>query len=275
MLVGGSPGFKRKRGNLAEATVLDGRLLELDPLDPEVPAFLWLDYLHMGDDERAEAWVTETIGRDAEAEVSPLGRAVLAYYRGEDADAYAIATKELSQPLNNRLGSVSVYRIMVRDIALARGDLPEAEAVMEGWWEGVTDPIFKIDPELDSLMIRLHSLPVIAARDGRESAVRIASDLLSRYGDGSTRFSPAGHAQLLAYLHGFLGDTETSVRHLRQRERISVRDNPWFWYERNSLLAPIVDSPDFKAFMSELEAAANEQLRILRASGEEPPLPQA
>ena len=267
--------FKTNRGQVAEAVVLEERLLELDPLDPEVPAFLWLDYLHMGDDERAEAWVTETIRRDPEAEVSPLGRAVLAYYRGEDADAYAIAMEELSQTLNNRLGSISVYRIMVRDIALARGDLSEAEAVMEGWWEGVTDSAFAIDPELDSLMIRLNALPVIAARNGRETAQRIATDLLTRFGDGSTRFSPAGQASLLAYLHGFLGDPASSVRYLRQRDRIRMQDNPWFWYERNSLLAPIADTAEFRAFMSELEAAAEEQLRILRASGEEPPLPQA
>ena len=267
--------FKTNRGQVAEAVVLEERLLELDPLDPEVPAFLWLDYLHMGDDERAEAWVTETIRRDPEAEVSPLGRAVLAYYRGEDADAYAIAMEELSQTLNNRLGSISVYRIMVRDIALARGDLSEAEAVMEGWWEGVTDSAFAIDPELDSLMIRLNALPVIAARNGRETAQRIATDLLTRFGDGSTRFSPAGQASLLAYLHGFLGDPASSVRYLRQRDRIRMRDNPWFWYERNSLLAPIADTAEFRAFMSELEAGAEEQLRILRASGDEPPLPQA
>jgi TolB-like protein/Tfp pilus assembly protein PilF len=266
--------FNTNRGQVAEAVVLEERLLELDPLDPEVPAFLWLDYLHMGDDERAEAWVTETIRRDPEAEVSPLGRAVLAYYRGEDADAYAIAMEELSQPLNDRFGSVAVYRIMVRDIALARGDLSEAEAVMEGWWEGVTDSAFAIDPELDSLMIRLHALPVIAARNGRETAQRIAADLLTQFGDGSTRFSPAGQASLLAYLHGFLGDPASSVRYLRQRDRIRMRDNPWFWYERNSLLAPIADSPEFKAFMSELEAAATEQLRLLRASGKEPPLPR-
>ena len=273
--VGQLSNFNLNRGNVATATILNGRLLELDPLDPEVPAFLWVDYLHMGDDERAEAWVAETIRRDPEAEVSPLGRAVLAYFRSQDADAYAIATEELAQPLNNRLGSISVYRIMVRDIALSRGDVEEAEVVMEDWWNGVTDPDFSIDPELDSLMIRLHALPVIAARDGRESAVQIAGDLLARYGDGSARFSPAGQAQLLGYLHGFLGDPATSVRHLRQGDRISMRDNPWFWYERNSLLAPIADSPEFKAFMSELEAAAKEQLRILRASGEEPPLPQA
>jgi hypothetical protein len=183
--------------------------------------------------------------------------------------------EELSQTLNNRLGSISVYRIMVRDIALARGDLSEAEAVMEGWWEGVTDSAFAIDPELDSLMIRLHALPVIAARNGRETAQRIAADLLTQFGDGSTRFSPAGQASLLAYLHGFLGDPASSVRYLRQRDRIRMRDNPWFWYERNSLLAPIADTAEFRAFMSELEAAAEEQLRILRASGDEPPLPQA
>ena len=129
--MGSLAGFNFRRGNVAEAVVLNGRVLELDPLDPEVPASIWVGYLHLGDEERAEAWVAETIRLDPEAEVSALGPAVLAYDRGEDADAYAIAREELAQPLNNRFGSVSVYRIMVRDIALARGDVAEAEAVME------------------------------------------------------------------------------------------------------------------------------------------------
>ena len=63
--------------------------------------------------------------------------------------------------------------------------------------------------------------------------------------------------------------------HLRERNRAGVRDNPWFWYRRNSMLAPVSDTPEFKAFMAELEQAASEQLRVLRSSGEEPMLPQA
>ena len=271
--VGQLAGFNFRRSNVAEAVVLHGRVLELDPLDPEVPASLWVGYLHLGDEERAEAWVAETIRLDPEAEVSAMGPAVLAYDRGEDAEAYAMVREELAQPLNNRFGSVAVYRTMARDIALARGDVAEAEAVMEAWWSGVTDPAFEIDPELNSLMIRINALPVIAARDGRESAVRIADDLQSRYRDRLTVFSPAGRAQLLAYLHGFLGDAETCVRHLRERDRASLRDNPWFWYGRNSLMVPVADTPEFKGLVAELKATAAEQLRILRASGEEPPLP--
>ncbi len=271
--VGQLAGFNFRRGNAAEAAILNGRVLALDPLDPEVQASLLVTYLHLGDEERATAWGAATVGLDPEAEVSPLAQAILAYYRGEDAAAYAIAREELAQPLNNRFGSISVYRIMVRDIALARGDVSEAEAVMEGWWAGVTDTAFEIDPDLNSLSIRVNTLPVIAARDGRESAVRIANDLLSRYRDGVTIFSPARQADLLAYLHGFLGDAESCVRYLRERDRLNLRDNPWFWYGRNSLMAPVADTPAFKGFMAEREAAAAEQLRILRASGEETPLP--
>jgi hypothetical protein len=38
-------------------------------------------------------------------------------------------------------------------------------------------------------------------------------------------------------------------------------------------MAPVADTPAFKNFMAETEAATAEQLRILRASGKEPPLP--
>ncbi len=271
--VGQLGGFNFRRGNVAESTILNERVLALDPLDPEVPAIMYVNYLHMGDEERAGVWVAETVRLDPEAVVSPLGRSVLAFFRGREADAYAIAREELAKPKVSRFGSKTVYRIMIRDIALARGDLAEAEAVMEGWWAGVTDPAFEIDPELNSLFIRVDALPVVAARDGRESAVQIANDLLSRYREGSDILSPTAQAALLGLLHGFLGDAESCVRYLRERDRISVRDNPWFWYERNSVMAPVADTPGFKGFMAELKAAAAEQLRMLRASGEEPPLP--
>ena len=267
--------FNQNRGNLAEATILNGRVVELDPLDPEAPALMWENYLHMGDEERAEAWIGETVRRDPDAEVSGLGRAVLSYYRGEDAAAYEIARKKLTQPLDNRFLSEVVFRIIVRDVALAGGDVAEAEAVMEAWWPGVTDEQFVVDPSLDSLYPRLGALPVIAARDGREPAMKIARDLLAQYKEESTRLSVTAHANLLGYLHGFLGDAESSVRHLRERERVSMRDNPWFWYKRDSLMAPVADTPAFKMFMTELDGAAAEQLRILRGSGKEPSLPNS
>jgi TolB-like protein/Tfp pilus assembly protein PilF len=273
--VGQLANFSSNRGDFAESTILNGRLLELDPIDPEAPALLWSNYLHMGDEERAEPWIAETIRRDPDAEVSWLGPLVLAYYRGEDIQAARIAKQALSKPLDNRFASEVAARLIVRDVALARGDVAEAEAVIEAMWPGITEPDFVVDPSLDSLFPRLHALPVIAARDGRDAAVAIATDLLARIEQEPTRLSVIGRATVLAFLHGFLGDAETAVRHLRERKRAGVRDNPWFWYGRNSTLAPISETPEFKAFMAELEAAATEQLRVLRASGDEPDLPQA
>ncbi len=272
--VGQLANFSSNRGHFAEATILNGKVLELDPIDPEAPALLWVNYLHMGDDERAEPWIADTIRRDPDAEVSWLGPMVLAYYRGEDEKAVRIARQALSKPLDNRFASEVAARLVVRDVALARGDVAEAEAVIEAMWPGVTDPDFVVDPDLDSLFPRLHALPVIAARDGRDAAVAIATDLLAPIEQESTRLSVIGRSTVLAFLHGFLGDAEATVRHLRERNRAGVRDNPWFWYGRNSILAPVSDTPEFKAFMAELEAAASDQLRVLRASGEEPELPQ-
>jgi TolB-like protein/cytochrome c-type biogenesis protein CcmH/NrfG len=273
--VGQLANFSSNRGDFAEATILNARVLELDPIDPEAPALLWVNYLHMGDDERAEPWITETIRRDPDAEVSWLGPLLLAYYRGEDTHAARIAKQALSKPLDNRFASEVAARLIVRDVSVARGEVTEAEAVIEAMWPGVTDPDFVIDPNLDSLFPRLHALPVIATRDGRDAAAAIATDLLARIEQEPTRLSVIGRATVLAFLHGFLGDAEAAVRHLRERNRAGVRDNPWFWYGRNSILAPVSDTPEFKAFMAELEAATSEQLRVLRASGEEPELPQA
>jgi TolB-like protein len=273
--VGQLANFSSNRGNFAEATILNGKVLELDPIDPEAPALLWVNYLHMSDDERAEPWIADTIRRDPDAEVSWLGPLVLAYYRGEDMEAVRIAKRALAQPLDNRFASEVAARMIVRDVALARGDVAEAEGVIEAMWPGVTDRDFVVDQDLDSLFPRLHALPVIAARDGRDAAVVIVTGLLARIEQEPTRLSVIHRSTVLAFLHGWLGDAEAVVRHLRERNRAGVRDNPWFWYRRNSILAPVSDTPEFKAFMAELEQAASEQLRVLRASGEEPELPQA
>jgi len=268
-------GFKINRGEVAQGLIIAGPVAEWDPLDPEVPAGLFVDYLHLGDEDRAAVWAAEAVRRDPNAEVSWLGQAVLAYYRGENDIAYTICDAHLAEPLDNRFGSEVVCRIIVRDVALARGDTNRARAVMEAWRPGVTELDFAIDPELNSLGTRLQALPVIAATEGRETAERIARELLEKYKDGGSQFSASSHATVMAVLYGFLGDSETSVGYLREVQRLSMRDNPWFWYQRNSLFAPIVDSPEFRAFMAERDAAAAEQLKILRASGREPPLPQA
>jgi TolB-like protein/Tfp pilus assembly protein PilF len=273
--VGQLANFNSNRGNFAESTILNGRVLELDPIDPEAPALLWVNYLHMGDDERAEPWIAETVRRDPDAEVSWMGPMLLAYYRGEDTQAARIAKQALAQPLDNRFASEIAARLIVRDVALARGGVMEAEAVIEAMWPGVTNLDFVVDSNMDSLFPRLNALPVIAARDGRDAALRIATELLARDLEETTRLSPAMRAAFLGLLNGFLGDADATVRHLRERGRAAVRDNPWFWYGRNTTLAPVSDSPEFKAFMRELEEAASEQLRVLRASGEEPELPQA
>jgi TolB-like protein/cytochrome c-type biogenesis protein CcmH/NrfG len=272
--VGQLAGFHSNRGNFAESTILNGRVLELDPIDPEAPALLWVNYLHMGDAERAEPWIAETQRRDPDAEVSWLGQAVLAYYRGEDTEAFRIAERGLAQPLDNRFGSEIVARMIVRDVALARGDVAKAEAVIDAFWHGVTDLDFVVDPSLDSLFDRINALPVIAARDGQDAALRIATDLLARHAEESTRLSIVARATVLGLLHGFLGDAQASVRHLRERKRAAVRDNPWLWYGRNSLFAAVSDTSEFTSFMAELNAAAAGQLKILRASGKEPALPQ-
>jgi tetratricopeptide (TPR) repeat protein len=268
-------GFKINRGEVARGLIIAGPVVEWDPLDPEVPAGLFVDYLHLGDEERAAAWAAETVRRDPDAEVSWLGQAVLAYYRGQDDAAYSICDEHLAQPLDNRFGSEIVCRFIVRDVALARGDTARARAVMEAWRPGVTGLEFEIDPELNSLIARVNALPVIAATEGRETAERIARELLEQYRDGNPQFSPSGYTTLMGLLYGFLGDAETSVSYLREVQRLSMRDNPWFWYQRNSVLAPIADTSEFKAFMAERDAAAAEQLRILRASDMEPALPAA
>jgi len=267
--------FKGNRGEIAHAIILTAPVIELDPLDPEVPAGLWVNYLHLGDQEKAAAWLDESVRRDPEAEASWLGKAVLAYYQEQNDAAYSICDAHLGQPLDNRFGSETVCRIIVRDVALARGDTNRARAVMEGWRSGVTGLDFEIDPELNSLLHRINALPVIAAVDGRQPAEQIARELLDEYQDGRPPFTAAGHATVMAVLYGFLGDAETSVSYLREVQRLALRDNPWFWYQRNSLFAPIANSPEFKAFMAELDEAAAEQLKILRASGQEPSLPAA
>jgi TolB-like protein/Tfp pilus assembly protein PilF len=265
--------FEQNRGEVAHAILLMAPILEWDALDPEVPGGLWVNYLHLGDEERAAAWVQESARRNPQAEVSWLGQAVLAYYRGQDDEAYSICDEHLGQPLDNRFGSENVCRMIVRDVSLSRGDTNRARAVMEAWRPGVTAIEFTIDPELNSLISRLNALPVIAATEGQETAERIARELQERYKDGGPPFSASSHAAVMAILNAFLGKSETSVSYLREVQRLSMRDNPWFWYQRNSLFAPIANTPEFKAFMAERDAAAEEQLKILRASGREPPLP--
>jgi len=265
--------FKWRRGELAEATILAGPAIALDPLDPEGPFSMVVGYLHLGDGPTAERWVAESLRLNAEAEVSRVGPALLAYYRGEDARALEIARANLDKLPDNRFGAENLALIMVRDLSLASGDVSGAERAVEAYRPGVTSTEFPSEPRRDEVFARGVALPVIAARDGRETAEAIARSLLQALEQNPWGFSPTAVADASASIHAFLGNAEAAVASMRERQGLAVKDLPWFWWRKNSMFAPIQGNAVYQAFMSELDAETANQLRILRASGQEPEPP--
>ncbi len=264
--------FKWRRGELAEATLLTDRAVALDPLDPEAPFSMTVSYLHLGDDQAAERWLAESLRLNPEAEVSRVGPALLAYRRGQDAQALEIARNNLDAFPGNRFNAEIIALIIVRDVSLAQGDVATAQRALEGYRPGVTAVDFTSDIGLDDVYGRVLALPVIAARDGRELATPIAEELLQGLQMNRWGFSPVSAGDIRAAIYAFLGDAQAAVESMRERQRLATKDLPWFWWKRDSLYAPIQGDPAYQTFMAELNAEIAEQLRMLRASGQpEPP----
>ncbi|MGB5543653.1 MAG: tetratricopeptide repeat protein, partial [Gammaproteobacteria bacterium] len=264
--------FKWRRGELAESTLLTAPAVALDPLDPEAPFSMAISYLHLGDDQAAERWLAESLRLNPEAEVSRVGPALLAYQRGQDAQALEITRNSLDAFPGNRFNAEIIALIIVRDVSLAQGDVATAQRAIEGYRPGVTAVDFNSDIGRDDVFGRILALPVIAARDGRDLAIEVAEGLLQGLQMNRWGYSPVSAADIRAAIYAFLGDAQAAVESMRERQRLATKDLPWFWWERDSMYAPIRDEPVYQAFMAELNAEIAEQLHMLRASGQpEPP----
>jgi TolB-like protein len=270
------------RGDLVTALTLALEGEEIDADDPEAAAYLAIIYFDLGDIAAANFWNNAAHQIKPETPVAMLMAALLHLYRGEEAEAIAIA-RELVRPgsHNRNTRGVALRLLAASDMAtgngqeiialylrhypeLANNQLPTGHliAINPLNWEG-----FVVTLDLAAVYLR-------AKHDD------LAKQLLSVV-ESELPHWPAiglwGSGLANVELHALRGNKEQALAALREIVAAGMR---YMWRLQllyNPNLESIRDTPEFAAIVAEIEAdmaAQLERVREMERNGELEPIPE-
>jgi tetratricopeptide (TPR) repeat protein len=280
----GSSRLAISRGDLVTALGLLEEATKIDPDDPHGPSLIARTYFDLGDVTAAEFWTDAALRLDPEAPWVKLMVALLHLYRGEEAEAVAIA-RELARPdSHNRGPSRAIALRMVSVPDLAAGNYQEIIARYPTHYPELADEKFPNEwvqvygfvreaflVTLDLASAYLHS----GEKAKAESLLSMVESELPHWLKGGAPGLGYGIADV--ELHALRGEKERALAALREHAAAGTR-YMWRWQVLyNPNLESIRDTPEFAAIVAEIEADMAEQLarvREMQRSGELTAIPE-
>jgi TolB-like protein/cytochrome c-type biogenesis protein CcmH/NrfG len=262
----------RQFSRLGEAVLWQEKVIDADPGDTFSRSLMVLDYLELGDMERARAWQAVADRMDPEAPMSRSSRAVLAWMAGDQAGALAEARRYMEDGLQGShvFTDMWIRRLLVSD-AIRQGD---ARAAMELILRGDPEPPPPVpgeDFDYRHAARLSYLLPALALRDGAGAARDQAMALLA-FADSAVEeagWSPGQVANIRCAAAIHLAQAAEAVSHC-QRE-LEIQGSGTFLTLHIWPLSPaLTEAPRWQAFMDSVRADRAAQLATLRSSGKEP-----
>ena len=258
----------RQVSRFYEAVPWQEKVIEADPGDTFSRSLMVLDYLELGDLERARAWQAVADRMDPEAPMSRSSRAVLAWFEDDQARALAEARRYMDDGLqgSHPFSDSWIRQLLVSD-AIRKGDTTTAmELVLRGDPEPPPPAPGAELAYLDALRL-IYLLPVRALRDGPEAARDQAVALLA-YADGAG-WSPGRIASIRCWAAVHLARAADAASHC-QRELEIQGSGTFLAFQIWPLPPALTEAPRWQAFMESVRADRAAQLDALRNSGKEP-----
>jgi TolB-like protein/Flp pilus assembly protein TadD len=270
----GLAGLERNQGNFDEAIRWQAKVIDLDPADGFSRSLLTVDYLELGDADRARQWADAAMAISPE---SPMSRATLAlaqWFQGDREQAMVGINRFYE---NFTLGSTGDpgYWMLVMSLNhwLSVGDLEKAGSVASHYVVGdrplATAPAPGDKPNGLRTFEQVEILSLIRARDGDEKANRMADDWLRWLDAGVQGWNDGLIASTRCNLLASKGDLANAMEACRASLRAS--ENSTFVLLRLSpMLDPLRDTPEWRTWLDEISKDRAQHLAKLRASGDEP-----
>ena len=275
----------RKVGDLATTLRLQQEVNRLDPYDPELLSMIARTYFDLGDVAAAESWKNAALRRDSESPQVKAVAALLHFVRDEEAEAVAIA-RELTAPNSfNRWGSRGIALRIVAAPELAAGDYEEIIARYLTHYPELADGTFPSTkllipdrPIWEAFLVTLDLASVYL-----HAGDKVQAELLLSLVETELPHWPRAGASIWGYgiadvaLHALRGDKERALAALQEHVKTGTREM-WRWellYNPN--LDSIRETPEFAAFVAEMEADMAAQLarvREMERNGELEPIPE-
>jgi TolB-like protein/Tfp pilus assembly protein PilF len=271
------------RGDLVKSLRLQEIQMGIHIYDPEIPSWIAMTYLDLGDVAAAEYWNDVASRRVPEAPHVRVMAMLLHLYHGEEDEAVAIA-RELAQPdSHNRYASRAIALRMVAAPDLAAGNyediitryLTQYPELVDGMFP--TERLLLIDTDAQEAFMVTLDLASTYLQAGQKARAESLFSLVESELPHWPRTTMWGDDIADVELHVLRGEKEQAVAALRERAVAGMRHR-WRWqllYNPN--LESIRETPEFAAIIAEVEAdmaAQLERVREMERNGELEPIPE-
>jgi tetratricopeptide (TPR) repeat protein len=252
-------------GRFDKAVPWDEKASELDPNDANFLSGPGWDYLNLGDDARAEQWLTLAIHRGAESVFANDAMAFLHLYRGEQARALAFARQSFAiDP--RRAGGLK----LLRDAELAAGRWPAARAL---YAKAFPELLAASPPKINGLNYAAAvDLAAVLQKGGERDRASQLLDRSEQFIRTIPRMGTNGYGITDVEIHALRGQRREALTALRQAEKDGWRSLWRYYRDFDPVLVSVRNEPEFKAVFADIERDMVRQREALAARPKDAPL---
>jgi TolB-like protein/cytochrome c-type biogenesis protein CcmH/NrfG len=242
-------------GRLDEAVVWYARGISLDPGNPLDSSALGMLFLDLGDFDRAESWIGQSIELGPESVWPNIAMQLLHLYRDEEALALDYARRAFAlDPL--------FVPLLLRDHELRAGRYPEARALYE---KSYPELLKDDDPKVGSMNYQpAIDLALVLAKSGEQDRADLLLNRSLQYIQTLPRLGEAGYGIADVEIYALQGDKQKALSALRQAIDEGWRTLWWYFLKRDLSLESLHGEPEFQAMIAEIETDMAAQLKRVR-----------
>jgi len=233
-------------GRFDKAVPWDERASVLDPDDAISLSALGWDYLHVGDDARAERWLRRAMQHGADNVYANDAMAFWHLYRGEHAEALVFARRSFAAEPRR-----SVALTLLRDSELATGDWPQARSF---YAKAFPELLAEASPKLNGLNWRAAvNLAVVLQKASERERANQLLGLSEQFTRSIPRMGRFGYGIGDAQIYALRGQRREALKALRQAEKDGWRSMWRYHRDFDPALASVRNEPEFKAVFADIE----------------------
>jgi tetratricopeptide (TPR) repeat protein len=228
-----------------------------------------MNFLTLGDFEKAEYWIHRSIQLGSDSGLSSFAMQVLQFYR-DDESSLDYARKAIANFPN-----MWPPLALLRNHELREGRPAEARAL----YERISPKLLsEADPIIDDDNYEIAiDLALVLIRTGERERADLLLDRSLEYIKTIPRLSDHGYGIADVQIYALRGDKRKALSALRQAIDEKWRAMWWYYLKQDPTLESLHDEPEFQAMVEEIEADMAAQLarvREMERNGELEPIPE-
>jgi tetratricopeptide (TPR) repeat protein len=250
------------------------KTISSDPGDPFNSAYFGRLYMDLGDPDRAERWIHQSIEVIPESFVANQAMSLLHFYRGDQAAGLEYGRIALATVMNGMESALLPVQL-IGNHELRAGRTSEARALYK---ESHPELLFEDAPRVNGWNFRVAiDLAMVLSKTGEQDRADLLLELASLHIETLPRLGWAGYWIADVKIYALRGEKRKALSALRRAIDEGWRSMWWYSLRLDPGLESLHDEPEFQAMVAEIEADMTAQLarvREMERNGELEPIPE-